>query len=51
MVKIYKSGRCGQVFMTFETGFKWPLVIVDRWSLFRGIFSAKIAWAGFNGRC
>jgi len=25
----------------------WSLVAVDRWSLFKGGFSTKIAWAGF----
>ena len=43
-----KSGHCRQVFMTFGTGFRWPLVVVDRWSLFRGGFSTKISWAGFR---
>jgi len=26
----------------------WSLVVVDRWSLFRGRYSTKIAWAGFG---
>ncbi len=26
---------------------RWPPVIVDRWSLFRGRFSTKTALAGF----
>ncbi len=44
-----KSGRYRQVFMTVQTYFGWPLVVVDnRWSLFRGRFSTKIAWAGFR---
>ena len=43
-----KSGRCRQVFMTFGSRNRWPLVVVDRWSLFRGSFSTKIAWAGFR---
>ena len=25
-----------------------PTLVVDRWSLFRGTFSTKIAWAGFR---
>ncbi len=48
MEKIDKSSRCGQVFMTFWTRFKWSLVLVDMWLLFRGSFSAKIALAGFR---
>ena len=43
-----KSGRYRQVLMTFQPCFGWPLVVVDRWSLFRGSFKAKIAWAGFR---
>jgi len=34
--------------MTYGTRFKLPLVVVDRWSLFKGSFSTKIAWAGFR---
>ncbi len=45
---IDKSGRCRQVFFHFWTRFRWPLVVVDRWSLFRGKLSTKIAWAGFR---
>jgi hypothetical protein len=30
------------------TRFEWSLVVVDRWSLFRGSFSTNIAWAGFG---
>ncbi len=45
MVKVDKSGRCIQVLMTFWTRFGWPLVVVDRWLLFRGSFSTKFAWA------
>jgi hypothetical protein len=37
-----KSGRFRQVLMTFQTCFGWPLVVVDRWSLFRGRFSTII---------
>ena len=47
IVNMNKSGHCRQVFMTFGTGFRWPLVIVDR-LLFRGSFSTKIVWAGFR---
>ncbi len=43
-----KSGRCRQVFLSFWTRFRWPLVVVDRWSLFRGRITIKIAWAGFR---
>ena len=43
-----KSGRCRQVYMTFWIRFRWSLVVVDRWSLFRGSLSTKIAWAGFR---
>ena len=43
-----KSGRCRQVFVLFRTRFGWPLAVVDRWSLFRGRLSTKIAWAGFR---
>ena len=43
-----KSGRYRQVYMTFWIRFRWSLVVVDRWSLFRGRFSTKIAWAGFR---
>jgi len=46
--KLGKNGRCGQVFITFGTIFGWSLVVVDRWSLFRGRFSTKIVWAGFG---
>ena len=42
-----KSGRCRQVYVSTLARFRWPLVVVDRWSLFRGRFSTKIAWAGF----
>jgi len=34
--------------MTFWTRFRWSLIVVDRWSLFRGSFSTKFAWAGFS---
>ncbi len=43
--------------MKFRTTFRWSLVVVGRWSLFRGRFSTKFAWAGFRvvlltgGRC
>ncbi len=40
MVKMDKRGRCRQVISTFMTRY--------RWSLFRGSFSAKFAWAGFR---
>ena len=43
-----KSGCCTQVFITYGTRNKWPLALVDRWSLFRGNFSTKIVWAGFK---
>jgi hypothetical protein len=43
-----QDGRCRQVSMTFGTRFRWSLVVVDRWSLFRGSFSPKIALAGFR---
>ena len=48
MVKMTKSGRCRQVNVSILVGFRWPLVVVDRWSLFRGSFSTKIAWAGIR---
>ncbi len=32
----------------FWTRFRWPVVVVDRWSLFRGSFRAKIAWTSFR---
>ncbi len=35
-------------FDSFMTQLRWSLVVVDRWSLFRGRFSTKIAWAGFR---
>jgi hypothetical protein len=35
-------------FHSFLTRFQWPLVAVDGWSLFKGRFSVKIAWAGFR---
>ena len=41
--KIDKSGHCKQVFMTYETRFKWQLVTVGRGLLFGGSFSTKIA--------
>ena len=34
--------------MTLWARFRWSLVVVDRWSLFRGCFSTKIARAGFR---
>jgi hypothetical protein len=46
--KIDKSGCSRQVFLSFWARFRWPLVVVDRWSLFSGRFSAKTAWAGFR---
>ncbi len=33
---------------TFTTQFRWPLVVVDRWTLFRGKLCTKIAWKGFR---
>ena len=47
-VQFGKNGRCGQVSVIFMTRFMWSLAVVDRWSLFRGRFSTKIAWAGFG---
>ena len=47
-VKFDKNGRCRQVFVIFMTRFRWSLAVVDRWSLFRGRFSTKIARAGFG---
>ena len=46
--KMCQNGRCRQVFQPFWTTFKWPVAVVDRWSLFRGSFSTKIAMAGFR---
>ncbi len=46
--KLGKNGCCGQVFITLGTIFRWSLVVVDRWSLFRGRFSTEIVWAGFG---
>ncbi len=46
--KMAKNGRCGQVLMTFWTRFRWSLIIVDRWSLFRDIFSTRFAREGFR---
>ena len=45
-----KNGQNGHKwsFMTFGTRFRWPLTVVDKWSLFRGSFSTKIAWVGFR---
>ncbi len=37
--KIGQNGRCRQVFMKFGPKFWRSLVVVDRWSLFRGSFS------------
>ncbi len=48
MKKYTKIGRCAQVFLTFGTRFGWPLAAVDRWSLFRGSFSANFGRAGFG---
>jgi len=45
MVKMVKRGRYGQVIITIWTRFGWSLVVVDRWSFFRGSFSTKFAWA------
>ncbi len=45
---IDKSGRYRQVLVNFRTRFRWSLVVVDRWSLFRGCFSTKFAWAGYR---
>ena len=46
--KMSQSGRCGQVQVSILARFRWPLVVADRWSLFRGSFSTKIARAGFR---
>ncbi len=43
-----QRGRNRQILMTFQTCFGWQLVVVDRWSLFRGRVGAKFAWAGFR---
>ena len=43
-----KSDRCSQVNVSIYVRFRWRLVVVDRWSLFRGSLSANIAWAGFR---
>jgi len=43
-----QDGCCRQVSMTFGTRYRWLLVVVDRWSLFRDSFSTKIAWAGLR---
>jgi hypothetical protein len=43
-----QDSHCRQVSMTFGTRFRWSLVVVDKWSLFRGSFSTKTAWAGFR---
>ncbi len=48
IIKTFKSGCCRQVFLHYEPVFGKPLVVVDRWLLFRGRFSTKIAWAGFR---
>ena len=48
IVKIDQNGRCRQVFTLFGIGFEWPLVVVDRWSLFRGRFRTKNSWVGFG---
>jgi len=32
----------------YQAKFVWSLVVVDRWSLFRGSFSTKIARAGLR---
>ena len=48
MVEMDTSGRCIQVYKSIWARFRWPLVVVDRWSLFRGSFSTKIARAGFR---
>jgi hypothetical protein len=47
-LKKTKNGRCTQVFPSFGTRFRWPLAVVDRWSLFRGSFSTNFVWAGFG---
>jgi len=47
MVKRDKNGRCRQVYISIWATYRWPLVAVDRWSLFRGSLSTKIASAGF----
>ena len=39
------TDSCRQVFITFRTPIKWPVVVVDRWLLFRGSFSNKIVMA------
>ena len=43
-----QNGRYRQVFNHILTKFKWPLVVVDRWSLFRGNFRANSGRAGFR---
>ncbi len=43
---ICNSGCCRQVFCSFWIRFGWP--VLDTWSLFRGWFSTRIAWAGFR---
>ena len=48
IVKMAKSGRCRQVNVSILVRFRWSLVVFDRWSLFRGSFSDKIAWSGFR---
>ena len=41
-------GRCRQGFIQFRATLKWPVVVVDRWSLFRGNFTANNVRAGFG---
>jgi len=40
-----KNGRCRQALVVFVTKFRWLLVVAERWSLFRGSFRTKFAWA------
>ncbi len=48
IIIFYKIGRCRQVFVKFRTTFRWSLVVVGRWSLFKCRFITKFAWAGFG---
>ncbi len=44
----HQNLHCRQVYLSFWTSFRWPLVVVDRWLLFVGRFSTLITWAVFR---
>jgi len=48
ILKMTKVVVVDRFFLLLRTSFGWPLVIVDRWSLFRGRLRTKTDWLRFD---